>query len=127
MKVSELMGAQLDAWVARALGKERVIVSDGRACQVAEIAYLPPGFVMHGALPEYSKDWAAAGPIIEREKIDTSAPDEFSDDDRWFAGMWQGKSLQYMSMRHEARGDTPLIAAMRCFVSSKFGDTVPDE
>ena len=28
---------------------------------------------------------------------------------------------------HNQFGETPLIAAMRCYVASKFGDEVPDE
>ncbi len=66
------------------------------------------------------KDWAQGGPIIEREKIrlDTSWNCE---DGQWSAridgvgGWWQG--------------ETPLIAALRCYVASRLGDEidVPEE
>jgi hypothetical protein len=71
-----------------------------------------------------STDWEHGGPIIERERIDISAPEEWSDDERWYAGMYQGKDAQHSHMKHEARGPTPLIAAMRAYVASKFGEEV---
>ena len=64
----------------------------------------------------YSTDWAQGGPIIEREGIDL---------DYWpDGGYWQATSDTYDSF-----GPTPLIAAMRCFVASKLGETaeVPEE
>ena len=60
---------------------------------------------------KYSTDWAQGGPIIERERIDIL----FQEKDRWLAvgfGM------------NEAQGQTPLIAAMRCYVASKLGEEV---
>ena len=63
----------------------------------------------------YSTDWAQGGPIIEREGIDLS---------RAGSGWWAVNSpLPIQS------GPTPLIAAMRCYVASKLGDTVeiPEE
>ena len=60
----------------------------------------------------YSSDWAQGGPIIERGGISLEC-DEFA---RWHAnGGWSS--------------DTPLLAAMRCYVVSKLGDEVevPDE
>lgn len=119
MKVFELEGAELDAWVARALGKERVIVSDGRACQEAKIPFLPPGFVMHGALPEYSKDWTQGGPIIERERISLIPPDSVGSFDEWKAFAFG--SIDCLTSKQ------PLVAAMRAFVASKFGDEVSGE
>lgn len=65
-----------------------------------------------------STDWSQSGPIIERELICLDLLDGFA----WVAYTkfdGPGKGV----------GPTPLIAAMRCFVSSKLGDTVevPDE
>ena len=65
---------------------------------------------------DYSSDWAHGGPIIERDDI----------------------SLYHMTSDwiavHNPVGDgqsalTPLIAAMRCFVTSRLGEEVeiPDE
>jgi len=64
----------------------------------------------NGALVDYSTNWAQGGPIIEREHIAL-----------WSEGYdWEAK--QYG--QHESWGETPLIAAMRCYVASKLGDEV---
>ena len=63
------------------------------------------------AVPAYSTDWAQGGPLIEREGVGLAY-----DEEQWWArvevfnGWWSG--------------DTPLIAAMRCYVVSKLGDAV---
>jgi hypothetical protein len=64
---------------------------------------------------KYSTDWAQGGPIIEREGIALHL---------WSSEEWIGDMGDW-----EARGSTPLIAAMRCYVASKLGDEVevPDE
>jgi len=70
---------------------------------------------------EYSSDWAHAGPIIEREGIETTP---------WYRERhlveWSAKKIGSVYI---GRGPTPLIAAMRCYVTSKLGDTVdvPEE
>jgi len=66
----------------------------------------------------YSTDWSQGGPIIEREDI-AMWPDQ---EGGWFASTDQGKGMDY-------HGGTALIAAMRCFVASKLGDTIdiPEE
>jgi hypothetical protein len=65
----------------------------------------------------YSTDWAQGGPIIERERIEI-----FTHDEEWFAYSSNSKPEDFP-------GDTQLIAAMRCYVASQFGDTVdiPEE
>lgn len=72
----------------------------------------------------YSIDWAQGGPIIDREGIEvlcnTSALQAaaYKDaDPYWFA------CLKFKRADHW-HGPTPLIAAMRCYVASKLGDTV---
>ena len=70
----------------------------------------------------YSTDWALAGPIIERERISV-------EDCQDGAGLyWEATRIEPPAVS-EARGPTPLIAAMRCYVASKLGDEVevPDE
>ena len=63
----------------------------------------------------YSTDWALAGPIIERERIAT-----WGDGDLY----WEAECGWAW-----AKGPTPLIAAMRCYVTLKLGDEVevPEE
>jgi hypothetical protein len=60
--------------------------------------------------PLFSTNWAQGGPIIEQEKITLE---------------WTGENW-CAYIRHDAEefGLTPLIAAMRCYVSSKLGDEV---
>jgi hypothetical protein len=68
---------------------------------------------------EYSTNWAKGGPIIERECIDLQY--QGGDVDVWAADIFGADCSVY--------GDTPLIAAMRCYVSSKLGNEVdvPEE
>ena len=66
----------------------------------------------------YSTDWNQGGPIIDRERIATQF---------WVSeGEWEAliKGGFFAS-----RGPTPLIAAMRCYVTSVLGDEVeiPEE
>jgi hypothetical protein len=59
-----------------------------------------------------STDWSQGGPIIEREGMTLSCGLNTS---------YAMKSVGYLV--HEY-GDTPLIAAMRCYVASKMGDEI---
>ena len=59
----------------------------------------------------YSSDWERGGPIIEREGITIQ---------RVTGALWDA----FINNIHHADGPTPLIAAMRCYVTSKLGDTV---
>lgn len=60
----------------------------------------------------YSVHWGTGGPIIESEKIELYFQPALE--------MWCAKSIEG-DLRY---GDTPLIAAMRCYVTSKMGETV---
>ena len=106
MKTDELTGAALDWAVAKCEG---VINGDD----------LDIGFILErGYTP--STDWAQGGAIIEREAIQLT-PDEYT-------GTWSA----YMTNEgepYEGTGQTPLIAAMRCYVASKLGDDIeiPEE
>lgn len=68
----------------------------------------------------YSSDWSNGGMIIEREKIQVSPHNT-----KWNAIRIHTEQKMIVSMY----GPTPLIAAMRCYVASKFGDEidVPEE
>jgi len=63
--------------------------------------------------------WGMCGPIIERENISVAGKDHLHD--CWAAMNQYGGNMQ--------NGPTPLIASMRCYVSSKLGDKVdvPEE
>lgn len=82
-------------------------------------------FQQTGALAKehsYSTDWPQGGPIIEREGIGIAKAENGED---WIA------MRKYNLARDDSYwcGPTPLIAAMRCYVMSKLGDTVevPEE
>jgi len=112
MKTSELTGAALDWAVAK--------------CEVGEpVGSFLDGIVVH---PDYNKfypsrNWAQGGPIIEREKISTQELDGI-----WSA-YFRDKLFEEDNSECWRDGPTPLIAAMRCYVASKLGDTIdiPEE
>ena len=109
MKTSELTGAALD-WavvVAEWIGHE--FVKEDRFLKI----FLHQNHTGQGYC--YSRDWAQAGPIIERERIYLSPLSDY-----WEA---QGDGPQYHDDTLQT-GPTPLIAAMRCFVASRLGDEV---
>jgi hypothetical protein len=119
MKVAELEGAQLDAWVARASGMEWLL-TDWR-----------PGsdLYLRGDEGEYipyspSTDWNQGGPIIEREHIDLA----FGNVPETWEALVRPEYEYGTYMRDDGRGTgrTALIAAMRAYVASKFGDEVPE-
>jgi len=96
MKTSELTGAALD-WA--------VLKAQGQNFTGFNLKYMD-------AYP-FSTDWAQGGLIIDRENI-----------------TWDGQAATLC--RHvkgnypkwSEYGPTPLVAAMRCFVASKLGDTI---
>lgn len=67
----------------------------------------------------YHQNWNQGGPIIEREGISLEWSG-WGGDEQWLA---------YIKHDDEFKGPTPLIAAMRCYVASKLGDTIdiPEE
>lgn len=115
MKTSELTGAALDWAVAKCEGKA-VRCVEGRI-------YYGRNEYEGTARFNPSTNWAQGGPIIEREKISVSA---------WGLVNWKALTLRYPQDVEEeftAFGETPLIAAMRCYVASKLGNEVeiPEE
>jgi hypothetical protein len=108
MKTSELTGAALDWAVAKCEGN------------------LPDGYSFVPRIHNYSTSWAKGGPIIAREGISVAYDVEMSQlegSENWATiyAVDSGDGRIY--------GPTLLIAAMRCYVSSKLGDNIdiPDE
>jgi hypothetical protein len=103
MKTSELTGAALDWAVAECQGI-KLYPSKNKGWMTANYGEFNP---RHGA-PWYrpSSSWEQGGPIIEREGIALLPPE-----------------LAEMP-GYEGRGETLLIAAMRCYVTSKLGDEI---
>ena len=97
MRTRELTGAALDWAVAKCEGLSTYVE------------------VVEGFKP--STDWSQGGPIIEREIITLIHP-------RW-DGWTAHKYDDYKEDEsYTLDGETPLIAAMRCYVASKLGDEV---
>lgn len=116
VKTSELIGPTLDWAVAKCEGLQR----DDPEVEI----YIFRKNYSNGFL-HYSTDWSQGGPIINLL-------------------MRKGLTIHGMKCRYESdatsavvdmngyyrqSGPTPLIAAMRCYIASKLGDTVeiPDE
>lgn len=77
---------------------------------------------------EPATDWAQGGPIIEREGI--SLTSYLAEEDPYWIGSVECRYKDFNATAYyEEYGPTPLIAAMRCYVASKLGDTIdiPDE
>jgi len=108
-KTQELTGAALDWAVAKCEGIDLfetegwVYPEDG-----GRAPYKP------------SSDWSQGGPVIERELIRLDTACNYTD------GKWKAR---IDSVGGWWPGETPLIAAMRCFVASKRGEEVevPEE
>jgi hypothetical protein len=125
-KVAELEGAQLDAAVALADGGRF-----DRARPSSEMQMILAGgrLVLAGPQPQQlahhqwspSSDWAQGGPIIDREHINVEwGRDRGEPYDIWLADICGDRAGKFF----EADGDTALIAAMRAYVASKFGEEV---
>jgi hypothetical protein len=110
MKVSELQGALLDYWVAKAEGADATISRRGE-CLVCE-----DGVASYRFKP--STTWATGGPIIERELIEVMRPTKGEHVGSWAAWIEVDQFVGY--------GPAPLVAAMRAYVASKFGAEVPE-
>lgn len=130
MKVSELEGNLLDYWVARALGCEPYYP----AGHPEHMEHLRVGSHNSRTLPKYSTDWAQGGPIIERYRIglyDGAIWDKpIADGGVAPIPMWRsavnGSPNYGSSFDDESEGPAPLIAAMRAFVASVYGEEVPE-
>lgn len=73
-----------------------------------------------------SSDWAIAGEIIEKHKIHLLHSDDYKEGSQWVASIARGDMVGWRILQH---GKTPLLAAMKCYIKSNFGDSVeiPDD
>lgn len=128
-RVADLAGADLDAWVARALGWQLFYMEPGQLWltlfEKPGGGEGPIGSIESGAeiFDDFkpSTKWQDGGPLIEKYRIDLGAPTESGT----FAGIWMANTE--WGHINGWQGPTPLIAAMRALVASVYGDTVPDE
>lgn len=120
-RVAELEGSLLDTAVAKALADPRISMW-GVAPWIEDGLGLGHGSSGRAFRP--SIEWDFGGPIIERERI---ALAEMGG--RWHAMLpnnpMRGDSyIDAYSDSFDSEGPTALIAAMRAYVASKFGDEV---
>jgi len=97
MKVSKISGGLLDCLVA---------TCEGVSAEAARLFHNEGHY-------NYSCNWAQGGLIIERECINLE-----------WTGIPSADFFCTIQGEHEQSGTTPLVAAMRCYVASKLGDTV---
>ena len=119
IKVAEATGIVLDWLVAVCKGMP---IEDGSV--ITNLWFIDEDLIERPVEWNPTEDWAQGGPIIEREKIELIPPKDESDPD-WMA-VWLNSEDAEAGIQN---GPTPLIAAMRCFVASKLGETadVPEE
>lgn len=124
-KVSELIGAELDYWVAKASGKASIRERHfGGVLQIGKSGLEINTSTGYKSIWPWdyspSTNWAQGGAIMEREGITVEA-------------IWPVSGNLPINSWHAERnsvhfhfGTTPLIAAMRCYVDSVFGYEVDD-
>ena len=150
IKVSEASGPVLDWMVAKAEGRLGAWIQDelrpGTGIKDIDfddrhqlMVYVPGPRAVNGRRRDPytewkpSADWPQGGPIIERAKIHLLSPYGAhpipSLAKSWLAHCLKAPHLADGWGPAKGHGPTPLIAAMRCFVTSKLGDEVevPDE
>jgi len=113
MKTSELTGFELDLAVAKAEG-EKAELNHGEV-----VTWKTIGYHKYRLVWRPSTDWAQAGPIIEREGISIDQRDNGS-----LVLACIDAPMEHEENEIWVNGPTPLIAAMRCYVSSKLGDEI---
>lgn len=120
VKTSELIRTALDWAVAKASNTELWIASGNTFPHLLRTRSTDSNRNYNPSI-----DWKLAGPIIEREFIATESPRAVG----WQASMWSDERNPITGHHRFGAGDTLIIAAMRCYVSHKLGDTVeiPEE
>lgn len=106
-RVADLDGPELDFWVAKALGlnakcARHTVAPELKACIVDDAFVFDP-----------HREWKHAGPIIEEQRIALMPHGD----------TWSAIARHHFQWR---MGGTALLAAMRCFVASVYGERVPD-
>lgn len=113
-RVSELSGAWLDYWVARAEG----IPAD--QLQVRKIQRSKDFHCVYGArVLNFSTNWSLAGPLLHRERIGFGIPTVDGT-------QYQAFVYKFGALAATGYGETHLVAAARCMVACRFGKEVPE-
>lgn len=126
IKTSELVGRPLDWAVVKANGDIDEIIQIGPGMgETPAVVIDEYGLLLcmrTGERPNCSISWQWGGPIIEREEIDIYCHESPKSGCGWWEAEITGTKVRQ-------RGQTPLVAAMRCFVELKLGKEVdvPEE
>lgn len=126
MKTSELTGAALDWAVATIehpkdsyLGEPHIYSGNANKWWIR----IPDKKSRSYTLAKYSTSWSQGGPIIEQESLSLRR----EPDGGWYA-FKNFDECPLFPFTHcsgwDAGGETPLVAAMRCYVASKLGEEV---
>lgn len=123
VKTSELTGAALDWAVAKCwYSDRRVELTEGKTgVRVLRDPTYDGSEYSHWFVFFGSTDWSQGGPVIERTGMDLK--NKFETEGRVCMAHMRVKGAKWV------HGDTPLIAAMRCYVAYKLGAEVeiPEE
>lgn len=115
MRVSELEGAELDLWVARAMGKE-VTFGKWGTYHYGAIIKQPVDIRPNQTVPySPSTDWSQGGPLLDEFRVDLSP---------LFGGGVRARSMKSMG-GPGFDDEKALPAAMRAVVASVYGEEVP--
>lgn len=126
MKVSELEGVELDAWVAKAMGWRDVDVppdfygdNSGKVLAPpglsSSFSWAPKGRIPYTAfLRQWHLNWQECGPMIERFRLHLFP----------LGALWGARHSLAVNGK-ECVGETPQLAICRAVVAGKFGDEVP--
>jgi hypothetical protein len=122
VQVNSLSGARLD-WAVAKCEDFQLMIDNRRVFKKAD-GYDKDSF--YGWM-QYnpSTNWTHGGYIIERERITLDARE--SD---WQARIWDDSIVDFIDVgKRGTFCNTPLIAAMRCYVMAKLGNEIeiPDE
>ena len=116
MKTNQLTGAALDWAVVKCECDMPAPFKSIPAVLNGTVRVFRGDMGLHSDPISPSTNWAQGGMIIEREWIEIC---------RLNNGEWRGQWYEQATEKiHREYGDTPLIAAMRCYVASKLGDEV---
>lgn len=121
MKTRELIGNDLDWAVAKAAGLIDLDVKLG--FMLTKVVVLDDGVpfdMRSGKWYSPSTNWAQGGPILELAGIDTINAKNVGHDHNWMAA-WP---VRFGSRSDYYRGETKLIAGLRCYVASKLGEEI---
>jgi hypothetical protein len=116
-ETNKLAGAALDWAVAKCEGHEIDSLMGGAVWYWLKCSLTGAPEVVEVFRP--SSDWSFGGPILEREKISVKY---FPDGGHPNGGEWW--AYWDADPQIESYGETPLIAALRCYVQSRQGDAI---